>query len=70
MILSIISGVWGENIRKKDLSGDHHISIGLKSGEQWDKQITLAPTLSIIDLIEVSLWAGKLSITTTDPGHN
>jgi hypothetical protein len=55
MILSIISGVLGENIRKKDLSCDHHISIGLKSGESGDKQITLAPTLSIIELIEVSL---------------
>ncbi|MFM6073399.1 MAG: type II toxin-antitoxin system VapC family toxin, partial [Dolichospermum sp.] len=33
MILSTISVVVGEKVRKKDLSCDHHNSIGLKSGE-------------------------------------
>ena len=39
--------------------------MGLKSGEYGDKQITLAPTSVIIGKIDASLWAGKLSITTT-----
>jgi hypothetical protein len=33
IILSMIAEVLGTNLRKKDLSCDHHISIGLKSGE-------------------------------------
>ncbi len=33
MILSIISGVVGAKVRKKDLSCDHQSSMGLKSGE-------------------------------------
>ena len=37
MILSIISGVVGANLRKKDLSYDHQSSMGLKSGEYGDK---------------------------------
>jgi hypothetical protein len=45
-------------------------SLGLKSGEYGDKQIILAPTDSIIGLIDANLWAGKLSITTTAPFHN
>ena len=43
MIVSIIDVVVGANLLKKDLSCDHHSSIGLKSGEYGDKQITLAP---------------------------
>jgi hypothetical protein len=35
-------------------------SIGLKSGEYGDKEIILAPTDSIIGLIDANLWAGKL----------
>jgi hypothetical protein len=62
--------VFGANIRKKDFSCDHQSSIGLKSGEYGDKQIILAPTDSIIGLIDANLWAGKLSITTTAPSHN
>jgi hypothetical protein len=62
--------VVGPNIRKKDFSCDHQSSIGLKSGEYGDKQIILAPTDSIIGLIDANLWAGKLSITTTAPFHN
>ena len=58
------------NIRKKDLSCDHQSSMGLKSGEYGDKQITLAPQASIIGTIDANLWAGKLSITTTAPFHN
>jgi hypothetical protein len=70
IIVSIIEVVAGLNLRKKDLSCDHQSSIGLKSGEYGDKQITLAPTASIIGTIDASLWAGKLSITTTAPPHN
>ena len=70
IIVSIIDVVVGASFRKKDLSCDHHSSIGLKSGEYGDKQITLAPTASIIGAIEASLWAGKLSMTTTAPAHN
>ena len=70
MIPSIIDVVVGAKLRKKDLSCDHQSSIGLKSGEYGDKQITLAPTDSIIGAIDASLWAGKLSITTTAPSHN
>ncbi len=70
MILSIIDVVVGANIRKKDLSCDHQSSMGLKSGEYGDKQITLAPTALIIGSIDASLWAGKLSLTTTAPGPN
>ncbi len=55
MLLSIIAGVLGANLRKNDLSCEHHISIGLKSGDEGNKQITLAPTLSISGTIEVSL---------------
>ena len=33
IILSIIAEVLGANLRNNDLSCDHHISIGLKSGE-------------------------------------
>ena len=60
----------GENWINKDLSGDHHNSIGLKSGEYGDKHKIEAPTASIIGLIESTLCAGKLSITTTAPDHN
>ncbi len=70
MIWSTIFVVVGENIRKNDLSCDHHNSIGLKSGEYGDKHITEAPTASIIGTIESSLCADKLSITTTAPDHN
>lgn len=70
MSVSTISVVVGAKLRKKDLSCDHHSSMGLKSGEYGDKQITFAPTASIIGSIEASLWAGKLSITTTAPDHN
>lgn len=69
MSLSIISVVVGVKLRKKDLSCDHHNSMGLKSGEYEDKQITFAPTASIIGTIESSLCADKLSITTTAPDH-
>jgi hypothetical protein len=62
--------VVGEKVRKKDLSCDHHNSMGLKSGEYGDKQITFAPTDSMIGLIDGSLCAGKLSIITTVPLHN
>ncbi len=62
--------VVGENCRNKDLSCDHHNSIGLKSGEYGDKHKIEAPTASIIGLIESTLCAGKLSITTTAPDHN
>ncbi len=70
--------VVGEKVRKKDLSCDYHNSMGLKSGEYGDKQITFAPTLLIIGLIDASLCAGfrerqpngKLSIITTAPVHN
>ncbi len=70
IIRSIMDVVVGVNIRKKDLSCDNHCSIGLKSGEYGDKQIILAPTDSIIGLIDANLWAGKLSITTTAPSQN
>ena len=62
--------VVGENWINKDLSCDHHNSIGLKSGEYGDKHQIKAPTTSIIGLIESTLCAGKLSITTTAPDHN
>ena len=62
MTVSTISVVVGAKLRKKDLSCDHHSSIGLKSGEYKDKQITFAPTASIIGTIESSLCADKLSI--------
>jgi hypothetical protein len=62
--------ILGANIRKKDFSCDHESSIGLKSGEYGDEQIILAPTDSIIGLIDANLWVGKLSITTTAPSHN
>lgn len=55
MTVSTISVVVGEKLRKKDLSCDHHNSIGLLSGEYGDKQITFAPTASIIGSIEASL---------------
>jgi hypothetical protein len=42
--------VVGENIRKKDLSCDHHNSIGLKSGEYGERKRTEAPTASIIGI--------------------
>ncbi len=45
--LSTISVVVGEKVRKKDLSCDHHNSMGLKSGEYGDKHKTFAPTDSI-----------------------
>jgi hypothetical protein len=70
MILSIIDVVVGAKLRKKDVSCDHQISMGLKSGEYRDKQITLAPQASIIGTIDANLWAGKLSITTTAPFPN
>jgi hypothetical protein len=60
----------GENWINKDLSCDHHNSIGLKSGEYGDKHKIEAPTASIIGLIESTLCAGKLSITTTAGDHN
>ena len=55
MSLSIISVVVGAKLRKKDLSCDHHNSIGLKSGEYGDKQRTFAPTASIMGAIDASL---------------
>lgn len=70
MILSTICVVVGAKLRKKDLSCDHHSSIGLKSGEYGDKQITEAPTASIIGTIKSSLCADKLSITTTAPDQS
>ncbi len=70
IIRSIMDEVVGANIRKKDLSCDHQSSMGLKSGEYGDKQITLAPTSVIIGKIDASLGTGKLSITTTAPAHN
>jgi hypothetical protein len=51
--------VVGENCRNKDLSCDHHNSIGLKSGEYGDKHKIEAPTASIIGLIESTLCAGN-----------
>jgi hypothetical protein len=48
--------VFGVNIRKKDLSCDNQSSMGLKSGEYEDKQITLAPQASIIGTIDPNLW--------------
>ena len=45
--MSTILVVLGENWRKKDLSCDHHNSIGLKSGEQGDKFSKLAPAACI-----------------------
>jgi hypothetical protein len=65
IILSIMDVGVRANLRKKDLSCDHQSSSGLKSGEYRDKQITLAPTASIIGTIDASLGAGKFSITTT-----
>ena len=56
IILSIMDVVVGANIRKKDFSCDYQSSIGLKSGEYGDKQIILAPTDSMIDLIDANLW--------------
>jgi len=69
-MVSTILVVVGENCRNKDLSCDHHNSIGLKSGEYGDKHKIEAPTASIIGLIESTLCAGKLSIITTAPEHN
>ncbi len=69
-MVSTILVVVGENWINKDLSCDHHNSIGLKSGEYGDKHKIEAPTASILGLIEASLCAGKLSITTTAPDHN
>jgi hypothetical protein len=63
--VSTILVVVGENCRNKDLSCDHHNSIWLKSGEYGDKHKIEAPTTAIIDVIESTLGAGKLSITTT-----
>ena len=57
-------------MRKKDLSCDHHNSIGLKSGEYGERKRTEAPTASIIGTIESNLCEDKLSITTTAPGHS
>jgi len=51
MSLSIISVVVGAKLRKKDLSCDHHNSIGLKSGEYGDKQ-ELSFLASIIRAID------------------
>jgi hypothetical protein len=70
IILSIISGVVGANRSQKDFSCDYHSSMGLKSGEYGDKQMTIAPTDSIRGTIDRTLCAGKLSITTTAHGHN
>jgi hypothetical protein len=55
MTVSTISVVVGANLRNKDLSCDHHNSIGLKSGEYGDKQIIFAPIASIIGTIEALL---------------
>jgi hypothetical protein len=63
--VSTILVLVGENWINKDLSCDHHNSIGLKSGEYGDKHKIEAPTTAIIDVIESTLCAGKLSITTT-----
>ncbi|OBQ36671.1 MAG: hypothetical protein AN487_12310 [Anabaena sp. CRKS33] len=52
--VSTISVVVGAKVSKKDLSCDHHNSIGLKSGEDGDKQITVTPTDSIIGTIDAS----------------
>jgi hypothetical protein len=52
--------VVGANIRKKDFSCDHQSSIGLKSGEYGAKQIILAPTDSIIGLIDANLWPASI----------
>ena len=60
----------GEKLRQKYFNCDHHNSVGLKSGEYGDKFRTLYPTDAIICSIDASLCAGKLSITTTAPGHN
>jgi len=70
IILSTILVLVGENCRHKDLSCDHHNSIGLKSGEYGNKHNVEASTASIIGLIESTLGAGKLSITTTAHDHN
>jgi len=59
--------VVGENLRRKDLSFDHHNAMKLKSGEYGDKLIILAPTASIIGAIEAILYTGKFSITNTAP---
>jgi hypothetical protein len=69
MSLSIISVVFGAKPRQKDLSCDQHNSIGLKSGEDGDKQRTFAPTALIMGSIDASLSAG-ISITTTTFDHN
>ncbi len=69
-MVSTILAVVGENCRNKDLSCDHQNSIGLKSGESWDKHKIEAATATIIGLIEASLCAGKLSITTAAGDHN
>jgi hypothetical protein len=42
--VSIIFVVLGEKLRRKDLSCDHHYSMGLKSGEYGNKLIILALT--------------------------
>ena len=47
--------VVGVNPRKKDLSCDHHNSMGLKSGEYGDNKRVEAPTASIIGVIEANL---------------
>jgi hypothetical protein len=69
-MVSTILVVVGENWINKDLSCDHHNSIRLKSGEYGDKHKIEAATTTIIGLIEASLCAGKLSITTTAGDHN
>ena len=67
-MVSTILVVVGENCRNKDLSCDHHNSIGLKSGEYGDKHKIKAPTALIYGLNWIYFMrAGKLSITTTAP---
>ncbi|MEG4137764.1 hypothetical protein QUA30_22430, partial [Microcoleus sp. Pol14C2] len=55
IIVSTLLVVVGENWINKNLSCDHHNSIGLKSGEYGDKHKIEAPTDSIIDVIESTL---------------
>ncbi|MGB7894382.1 MAG: hypothetical protein WCF82_21115 [Microcoleus sp.] len=46
-MVSTILVLVGENWINKNLSGDHHNSIGLKSGEYGDEHKIEAPTASI-----------------------
>ena len=44
--------------------------MGLKSGEWGNKNTTCVPIDSISSLTFVTLWVGKLSMTTQAPGYS